>query len=100
MKLRIAALNLPSITVQNVILGILNVGVDHPRKKNLSSNLRELKMNPFSCSEFCSVKVPSGTNYIYLDRSVPQNKGYLEHLVMVFWMILPSTRECNRGTGN
>ena len=33
MKLRIAALNLPSITVQNVILGILNVGVNHPRKK-------------------------------------------------------------------
>lgn len=100
MKLRIAVLNLPSMTVQNVTLGILDVGVDHPGGKNLSSNLRELKMNPFSRSEFCFAKVPSGTNYIYLDRSVPQNKGYLEHLVMVFWMILPSTRECNRDTGN
>lgn len=51
--------------------------------KNLSPNLRKLKMNQFFRSELCIAKVPSSTNYMYLDRSVPQNKGYLEHTVIV-----------------
>ena len=35
-NLRIAKLYLPSITVQNVTLGMLNMGVDSPRKKLLT----------------------------------------------------------------
>lgn len=50
---------------------------------DLSPNLRKLKMNPFFHSELYLAKVPSGTSYIYIDRSAPQNRDDLEHIVMV-----------------
>lgn len=62
----------------------MECGSQSPRgKKNLSTNLRKLKTYPFFHSEIYVANVPSSTNYIYLDRSAPQNKGYLEHIVMV-----------------
>lgn len=54
--------------------------------ENLSSNFKGSQNESIlSFRILLWVVVPSGTNYIYLDRSVPQNKAsYLEHLVMVF----------------